>query len=66
MYDLPLILGVTGFLTLIIILFNIFFVYQPIMELGEDIKALDVKVEALIKRFEPQIKFVESLLTELN
>ena len=62
MYDLPLILGVIGFCTLIIIVFNVFFVYQPILEIGGNLKQVEERVEELIKRFEPQIKFVESEL----
>ena len=63
MYDLPIILGVFGVFILILLIFNIFFVYQPILELGSEVKRLQSEVDKLIERFRPQIEFVESLLT---
>ena len=65
MSDLPIILAVVGFCMLVIIIFNIFFVYRPILELDSQIVSLEAQISELLVKYEPQIKFVESLISDL-
>ena len=63
MYEIPLILGVVGIFALIIIIFNIFFIYQPILKLNSEIEAIKAEIKFLSDKFAPQIQLLESLLS---
>lgn len=63
MYELPLILAAIGFFALIIIVFNIFFIYQPILTLNAEIQELKAEIANITEKFEPQIQLIESLIS---